>query len=169
MKKLKDIDYKILAQLIKNSRLSDRQIAKILGVSQPTVTRRRTILERERLLDFTAVPDLKKLGFEILAFTCANWKHENYPDERTEETKAFLSKHPNVIFVSTGRGLTADRITVSVHKNYADYYTFMQELRQEWGSYVGKIDSFIVSLQSDTILRNLAFKYLADVMKKYSE
>ncbi len=43
MKELKPIDYKILFELMKDSHRSDRQLAKALGVSQPTVTRRREI------------------------------------------------------------------------------------------------------------------------------
>ena len=41
LKKLKPIDYELVSELIKNSRLSDRQVAKKMNVSQPTVTRRR--------------------------------------------------------------------------------------------------------------------------------
>jgi len=36
MKELKPIDYKLLFELMKDSHRSDRQIAKALGVSQPT-------------------------------------------------------------------------------------------------------------------------------------
>lgn len=103
----------------------------------------------------------------MLAITFANWKHEhNEDEERTDEAKAFCEKHPNILFVSTGRGLGTDRVTVSVHKNYADYHNFMTELRQEWGGYLEKIDSFIVSLQKDTILMNFTFKCLAELIKK---
>jgi DNA-binding Lrp family transcriptional regulator len=80
MIKLKSIDYEIISELIKNSRLSDRQVAKKLGTSQPTVTRRRTQLEKEGMLDYTGVPDLKKLGFEILAFTFGKWSFQKHPD-----------------------------------------------------------------------------------------
>jgi DNA-binding Lrp family transcriptional regulator len=169
MKALKSVDYRILAELMKNSRLSDRQLAKNLGISQPTVTRRRTMLEKERLIEYTAIPDLKKLGFEILAFNFANWKTSASSEEKTQEAKAFISKHPGVMFVSTGRGLDADRVSVSAHRNYADYHRYMQELREHWGANVERVDSFIVSLQNDNILRNLSFKYLAEILKKVEE
>jgi len=36
MKKLKDVDYKIISELAKNSRTSDRKLAEIVGfLSQP--------------------------------------------------------------------------------------------------------------------------------------
>ena len=166
---MKKVDYRILAELIKNSRLSDRQLAKNLGISQPTVTRRRTMLQKERLVEYTAIPDLRKLGFEILAFNFANWKQEASSEENIREAKAFISKHPSVMFVSTGRGLGADRVSVSAHRNYADYHRYIQELKEHWGANIERVDSFIVSLQNDNLLRNLTFKYLAEILNQVEE
>lgn len=47
MPQLKDIDFRILAELMGNSKTSDRKLARTIGVSQPTVTRRRANLERD--------------------------------------------------------------------------------------------------------------------------
>jgi hypothetical protein len=41
-----------------------------------------------------------------------------------------------------------------------------QEIRQEWGNVMAVSGSFIISLASDSILRNLTFKYLAESVKK---
>jgi DNA-binding Lrp family transcriptional regulator len=69
MDKLKSTDLEIMRELLKNSRTSDRGLAKILGISQPTVTRRRTNIERNLIDGYTAVPRLHKVGVEIVAFT----------------------------------------------------------------------------------------------------
>jgi DNA-binding Lrp family transcriptional regulator len=66
MTKLKDIDFKILFGLMKNSKTSDRQLAKKIGVSQPTVTRRRARLEKELINGYTAVPKWEKLDMRYL-------------------------------------------------------------------------------------------------------
>jgi len=166
LKKLKPIDYELVSELIKNSRLSDRQVAKKMNVSQPTVTRRRGELEKQKLLDYTSIPDMKKLGFEILAFTFGKWRLEMVSDQKIEAAKAFLSRHPNVIFVSTGGGMGFDRVAVSFHRNYSDYSLYMKELKEDWKPFLGQPETFIVSLQSDNILRNLTFKYLAELFKK---
>jgi len=166
MKRLKPIDYKILFELVKNSKISDRKLSKKIGVSQPTVTRRRAGLEREKLVDYTAIPNFEKLGFEIMAFTYATWKHEAHTTERVSDAKSFLSKHPNIIFVSTGRGFGMDRMFISLHRDYTDYAEFMKELKDEWGKFVTNSDTFMVSLKSDNILRNLTFKYLENYMEK---
>lgn len=166
MKELKAIDYAILFELVKNSRLSDRQLSRILGVSQPTVTRRRTMLENRGLLEYTAIPDLPNLGYEILAFSFANWKHNQYSNQKVKEDESLLKKHPNILFVSSGMGLGLDRIVISVHKDYADYSRFIRDLATSWEELSGKPASFIVSLKSNSILRNFTFKYLSDYMKQ---
>jgi DNA-binding Lrp family transcriptional regulator len=167
LKKRKSTDYELLFELIKNPRLSDRQVAKNMGVSQPTVTRRRRDLEEEKLLDYTAVPDLKKLGFEILALTFGNRAaHPQHAELQIQKAKDFIQRYPNLVFVSSGMGLDSDRVVISVHKDYSDYSKFQQEIRQEWGESMAVAGSFIISLISDSILRNLTFKYLAELMKK---
>ena len=131
MNKLKGIDYSIISELLKNSRISDRKLAKKVGVSQPTVTRRRAYVEKKVSLDYTAIPNFGKLGFELMAFTFAGWNHKVYPDEKVPEAESFLSEHPNMLFVSTGRGLDSDRVCISLHKDYADYTRLMSEFRTE--------------------------------------
>jgi DNA-binding Lrp family transcriptional regulator len=169
MSKLKQIDFEILAELMKNARNSDREIARRLGVSQPTITRRRSRLEKELSLTYTAIPDWSKLGFEIIAVTFCLWKHKMFPDERVPEAKDFLQKHPNILFVSTGRGLGADRVCISLHETYRDYYMLMQELRLEWGKYMENLGSFLISIGGDNILRPVTLKYLADYLRSRPE
>jgi len=69
MDELKSIDYELLWELLKNSRRSDRELAKALRVSQPTVTRRRANIEKKFIDGYTAIPKWEKIGFEIVAFT----------------------------------------------------------------------------------------------------
>ena len=61
---------KLLYEMMKNAKRSDRKIAKIIGVSQPTITRMRQRLEKAGYIrDYTVIPNLEKLGYEIAAFT----------------------------------------------------------------------------------------------------
>lgn len=170
--KLKEIDYTILFELVKNSKISDRKLARILGVSQPTITRRRAILEKEDLLDYTAIPNLKKLNLEIVSFNFVSWKPEvdidinRRPEEYYDRSRELLSKHPNLIFVSTGRGLGMTRIAISLHKDYSDYVKFVRQFKIDWGKYLAKFESFIVSLKSDKIVRSFTFKHISEYMKQ---
>jgi DNA-binding Lrp family transcriptional regulator len=161
VKDLKPLDYGIFAELVKNPRVSDREIAKILNVSQPTISRRRVALEKMGLLDYTAILDIRKLGFEILAITFGKLNSKEPKFKEVEPSEDFLSRHPEMILVSSGRGLTYDRVVLSVHRSYTDYSRFIAELKQEWGKYLTDPESFIISLQSDKIIRDFTLKHLA--------
>jgi DNA-binding Lrp family transcriptional regulator len=163
---LKSPDLKLIRELIRNSRKSDRELAKLLGVSQPTVSRNRDRLEKEGLIEYTGVPNLQKLGIEIIAFTFGNWKHEQYPDTRVSEAKDFAKRHPNLIFLSSGRGLNSDRVAVSVHRDYSDYSKLMREVKSDWGKFMDVTGSFLISLSSDDPLRSITFKHLADYLEE---
>ena len=76
-----------------------------------------------------------------------------------------MEKRPNLIFVSSGRGTSSDRVAISVHKSYSDYAKFMREAKAEVPEY-HVADTFLLSYRSDIILRPLPFKTLADYLKK---
>jgi len=173
MKKLKDIDFKILFALMKNSKTSDRELAKKTGVSQPTVSRRRARLEKEGMVDYTAIPDFRKLGFQIMAFSFSKWTPEALTEllakeDFAEQVQRFFSRFPNVIFATTGgSGLGGmDSASISVHKDYGDYSKFLKEIKREWGKNIAAFDSFIFSLDSDDLVRPITFKYLGEYINK---
>ncbi len=123
-------------------------------------------MEREGFIEYTGVPNLQKLGIEIIAMTFGNWKHEQYPDTRVREAEGFAEKHPNLIFLSSGRGLDSDRVAISVHKDYSDYVKFLQEIKTDWGEFMKITGSFLISVSSDEPVRSMTFKYLADYLEK---
>jgi len=47
---LKDVELKFISELMKNSRRSDRELARVLGLSQPTVGRMMKKLEKEGII-----------------------------------------------------------------------------------------------------------------------
>lgn len=57
-------------------------------------------------------------------------------------------------------------INITLHRNYSDYVDYMKNREQKWGEFPDIIDSFIVSLRSDNILRPLTLKYLGEHIKK---
>jgi Lrp/AsnC family transcriptional regulator for asnA, asnC and gidA len=65
---LKDAELRVISELMKNSRRSDRELAKTLGISQPTVSRLIGRLEKEGVIkEYTMIPDFCKLGFNLMA------------------------------------------------------------------------------------------------------
>lgn len=163
---MRNIELRVVWELILNCRGSDRALARSMGISQPTVTRIRKKLQKEGVISFEAMPNLGKLGYEIIAMTFAKWNHEKYPDTRVARAKDFIMKHPNIIFVSTGIGRDSDRVAISVHKNYSDYAQYMTEIKTDWEELMTITSSFIVSIKSDNILRPISFKHLAKCLNE---
>jgi DNA-binding Lrp family transcriptional regulator len=68
-KELKDRELAIVSELMRDSRRSDRQLAKAIGVSQPTVSRLIQKLKNEGAIkECTMIPDFRRLGYSLCAF-----------------------------------------------------------------------------------------------------
>ncbi|NWG11484.1 Lrp/AsnC family transcriptional regulator [Candidatus Bathyarchaeota archaeon] len=155
---------KLLFELIKNSKRSDRDLAKILDISQPTVTRLRKILEKEAIQQYTVIPNLTYLDFDIMALTFSRSKELVHP--LWEQGKKWAKEHPNLVFASTGQGIDADVLMISVHKDYADFVKFYQEFRRDWGKYLEDYKIFLISLSGSFIMKQFSFNYLINAYKK---
>jgi len=122
--RLREVERKVLAELMKNSRLSDRELAKVVGRSQPTVSRVRRKLEKEGYIkEYTVIPDFKRIGFEILAVTFARFKRSPNTEQLTEIRRAArriekVMTHTAIV-VTSGIGLGYDRMVISLHENTA--------------------------------------------------
>jgi len=67
---LDELDRRILSMLVHDGRLSCREMARALGVSTGTISKRLKKLEGSGLLKgYTAIIDHEKLGYEITAIT----------------------------------------------------------------------------------------------------
>jgi len=167
---MKDVELKLISELMKKSRRSDRELSKTLGISQPTVSRVIKRLKEEGVIkEETIIADFSKLGIELIAVTFGVWSPEKIktiPErERIEKAKKFISEHPNVIFASSGRGLGKERMIITVHKDYADYNEFMKHARTEWAGLV-ELESFIISLKSDVAPFPFSLKSLGTYVEK---
>jgi len=166
---LKDVDLRLISELVKNSRRSDRALARALDISQPTVSRARIRLEKQGLIDYSAVPNLARLGFEIIAITFGQRMFQKHPEINLKKAKDFAERHPSLIFGAAGSGLGYDRIAISIHRNYSDYSKFLQELRNEWAETMDIKESFIVSVKSKDVIQPLSLKHFADHLKNEKE
>lgn len=158
---------RLLRELLRNSKRSDREISRRFGLSQATITRNRAKLEKEGYIrTYTVIPDFVKLGYEILAFTFSKMK--SYPKSEEAQKIAqhateWVAKHPNVIFASDGEGLGGkDVLIISFHRNYSRYADFMRTYAMDWGQVISDFESFIVSIGSGFKMKPLDLKYLAE-------
>jgi DNA-binding Lrp family transcriptional regulator len=161
---IRELDRKILSKLLKNSRLSDRQVAKLVGASQPTVTRRRAILEKEIIEGYTTIPKWDKLGYEIIAITFlksrVRFSSQTKKEKATEKGSMWVMKQPNIIMVSEGNGLGKNGVIISVHIDYSDYSEFLTKLTSSLSDIVEEPESFIVGTRR--AVKPFNFKYVAD-------
>lgn len=165
MKKLNSVDYEILFELLKNSRRSDRKLAKVLKSSQPTVTRRRTKLEKNFIEGYTVLPRWEKIGFELIAFTFVRTKTRYAKSEEREksiqEAREWFMKQPNVVFAIGGQGMGWDGMCISLHKSYSDYAEFIRKHDSELSDFISESQGFIADMHPVTIIKSFHFKYLA--------
>lgn len=134
----------VFKQLLKNASQSDRKIARNTGLTKPTVSRIRTILEQNYFTEYTVMPMLKKLGFELIALTFMGVGS-------FARARAFkLARHPSVLFAARGRGLNYNMLIVSIHRNYTDFVSFRSQIPIY-------SETFLIDTTHD-IIRHLSFK-----------
>ena len=148
---------KLLFELMKNAKRSDREIAKIIGVSQPTITRMRQRLEKTAIVDYTVIPDWTELGFEIMALTFIKSRGASTV---TDEAKKWAMNNPNIIFAGGGEGIGMDYSLISFHRNYSDFSTFIDSLKSEWGENLRDTQSFLMTTNEERTVKPLSLKYL---------
>jgi DNA-binding Lrp family transcriptional regulator len=152
---------KLLSEFLKDSKRSDRELAKFLGVSQPTITRtRHRLIEEGVVREFTVIPDFTKMGYEIMAISCVKVKVPMMTELR-KKTEKWMNKYPNVIFSSMAEGMGKNAVIISLHKNYTDYSNFLADFRLEWRDYVQESNSMLITLEERAV-KPLSLKYLAE-------
>ena len=156
--------YCLLMEYLKDSSRSDRELAKILGVSQPTVSRMRAKLLADGVIEnFSAIPDLSKIGYEILAISFVRFALQDM--ELLEKgTNYWLQKNPEIIFSARCEGLGMDAVTLSLHKNYAEYKQFFAKNKFEGSGFVTDAQFVLVDIKSG-IAKPFSFKYIAEKEK----
>jgi DNA-binding Lrp family transcriptional regulator len=162
---MKPVERCLIAELLKNSRRSDRELAKAIGVSQPTISRTIAKLEKEGILrEYTVIPDFNKLGYHICALTFANF--ETPTDLQAmrkliEEYGNRLAEIPQAVMIERGLGEEANGVVISLHEDYSGYTEFQRWLNQFSTSSKFALHSFIIDLDDRVHYRYLTFSTLA--------
>ena len=149
----------LLLEYLKDSKRSDRELAKVLGVSQPTVSRMRERLVKEGLIKhFTIIPDFVEMGYEIMAISFFKLKVD---EKSLEKAKKVAMAKPNIIFASRGQGMRKNGVMLSLHKSFTDFCNFLSDFRLEGGDTLQDCDSLLISLKG-RIIKPLSLAYLAE-------
>jgi DNA-binding Lrp family transcriptional regulator len=163
---LKDTEVKLIAELMKNSRRSDREIAKATGVSQPTVSRIIKRLEKEGIIEeYTIIPNFKRLGYQIMGVSFYGRGEPSKEEEREELTKAaveFERKNPHASLMAVnGMGLNKGRMFITLYTDYSSYTKAMQSAKMLPHMETETLESFLVDLNQSNY-RLLSMKQVAE-------
>ena len=164
---MKDVELRLISEFMKNSRKSDRELSKVIGVSQPTVTRIRHKLEQGGYIkEYTIIPDFSKLGCEMMVLTFVVFKKEMSVEEaqklrrRAKTRFSEIGYRLNIIMFEKGMGLGYTGVLVSFHKDYSSYLEFSNQLRQL--GVLESVQSFLINLSDNIHYRSLTFYTLAN-------
>jgi DNA-binding Lrp family transcriptional regulator len=163
---LRDIELRLISELMKNSRRSDREIAKSLKSSQPTVSRLLKKLEKQGYIrEFTAIPDFRKLGFEVTAITLIKLKtltEEELRKAQEISAKDMKEKAPDeIVLFRRGMGGGYDGVIISLHKSYSDYVKLLNRIYEYAFIDILSTLDFIIDLNDQKQYRSLTFSTLA--------
>lgn len=159
----KELPQQLLRELLKNAKRSDRELAKVLRVSQPTITRTRRRLERNGTIqDYTVVPNFRKMGFELLAINFAKLRAGILLSDVKEKASEYIAKFPNTIFASAGQGMRMNAVSISLFRNYTEYHKRVNRFRTEWKDIIEGLQSFVIPIGEGEFKR-FSLTYLKDV------
>jgi len=171
---MKELERRLIAELIRNSRRSDRELAKAVGCSQPTVSRMIRRLEKEGYIkEYTMIPEFHRLGYEIMALTfIQNEKKsgmEELEDLRTKGRELEKNSAVSALFIMNGIGRDSNRVILSLHESYSSFADFVRLMKQLAAYNVHYVDSFLISTTDKSHSRPLTFAVLGDRVASIKE
>lgn len=165
---MNEFEWKLLSELMRNSRRSDRELASVIGSSQPTVTRIRRRLEKEGYIkEYTMIPDFSKLGVQFLAFTFVQVGRALTLQDAKKVRKFVrerLKDRPEIFILERGLGLGYQAVIVSFHENHGSYVKLWEWLRQFAFLEMSGNETFFVALDDKVKYRPLTFSSLAEYL-----
>jgi DNA-binding Lrp family transcriptional regulator len=170
---MKDVELKLVYELMKNSRRSDRELVQAVGVSQPTVGRIVKKLRKEGIIqEYTIIPNFNKLGYHLCALTFANFatpQDLSAMRKLIEEYGKRLSEIPEAVLIEKGIGEDANGVVISFHETYTEYQKFLDWMRQFSSSSSYTLHHFIIDLDDKIHYRYLTFSTLAEHFLRKAE
>jgi DNA-binding Lrp family transcriptional regulator len=165
--KLKHTEIRLISELMKDSSRSDRELAKTLKVSQPTITRTRKKLEDKGIIrEYTIVPDFSRLGYQIMGITFIRLEETPSVEKEKALRKAVVELEERNPYASlmavNGEGMQRDRMFITFYRDYADFVRSMRVTKRLPHVNVDSVESFLVNLKDENNYRILTLKQIAN-------
>lgn len=160
---------KVLLSLLKSGSISDRELAKRTGLSQPTVTRIRNRLEHQGIISqYQVIPSLTAIGLNLMTFTM--FRLSNF--ESRKRIFEWVKTNQKVAFASEGEGMKENVMIVSLHATFDSYQNFLADFRSKFGNDISDSVSFVTSTDhiiKDFNLRDAVEDFLSITVKRLRE
>jgi len=171
---VREIELKVLCELMKNSKQSDRKLAKIIRVTQSKITRARRKLEKEGYIkEYTLIPDFTKLGFELMALTFVRYKKGLASDDLDKIRKAARKMEQEnpipILMAVSGGGLGYERVAITFHKDYSSFVNMIRLLRMFPLGAIDKTESFLVATAEAKQYQPCTFSKMANYLLMQEE
>jgi len=171
---MKDIELKVVIELMKNSHRSDREVARAIGVSQPTFSRTRKKLEKQGMIkEYTIIPDYSQLGLALMSITFTKMRgalSKEILDDMKKGARNTMSEHPTALILGNiGMGCNADYVAITFHRDYGEYSEFMKLIKEFPSVNIDETKSFIVNILDKNQFQPLSFSQLARYLAKAKE
>lgn len=172
--KFKNTEIKIIAELMKNSRRSDKEIARAVGVSQPTASRTIKRLEREGIIrEYTMIPDFRRLGYQMMVFAFLGKPETHKQEERKELRKAAVELERSTPFanmmVVDGMGMGKGRVLINLYRDYRSFTEGMETIKSLPHVDADEADCFLVDLSDERNFRVLSMKEVARHVESFGK
>ncbi len=134
--KSEQMNLKILFALMKTGCRSDRVIAKNLGISNSTISRRKRKLEQEGYIkEYTAIPDFHKIGIEFIVFSFATTT-DVITQKHFEEVKEVSRSHPEILCILQEQdAIGVNFVVISAHRSYDSYLELAKNAKKDFQSH----------------------------------
>ena len=140
---MRNREKEVLIELLKNCKISDREIAQKLKTSQSTVTRSRKKLEKKIIKKYTALPDFSKLDINLASVTFGTCNRSR--KDILQCLESLSDKCPRIIFTSEGEGMGKSCMVVSLHRDFPEYTKFKGEFRSWCKGIKDAAESFLMA------------------------
>jgi DNA-binding Lrp family transcriptional regulator len=168
---MKEVERRLIVELMKNSRRSDRELARAIGCSQPTVSRMIKRLEKKGVIkEYTMIPDFQKLGYAIMGATLLGLR-ENLDEPTLAEVRRKTAEversHPHASLIAVnGQDQTKNRLFITFYEDYSAYKEAMRIARSLPYVKVESMETFLVDLNDKANYRVLSMAPIAEHLLK---
>jgi len=138
----------VLIELLKNCKMSDRQLAQKLNTSQSTITRTRKRLEKRIIKKYTAIPNFSELDINLASVTFG--KCDRSKKDIIECLECLADKYQRIIFTGEGEGMGKTCMIMSLHTDFTDFIKFKKQFKLWCKGIKDAIESFLISTTKDS-------------------